>query len=317
MDNIIKRYKLLVVSIFIVLICGAVLLFSFLEARATSAIIIIKDHPSEVKKIMINRTGVITDGNIEAITLTGGETTAYYVIADLEDLNGVGEIGETDIVLYRSGLESGEYCEADPQNCYRLSTEHQDCYFSPKSALGGTLLCKVEFAYWMDATVGSRSKYEDQNWQVKISLKNTVNDQVVYGSYISEVETLLQLALPEVIDYGELYPGESRTATEPAIIENIGNVDADVQVRFEDMICDKGIIPVSAQRIDVTSGTYTEMSKSLTSDELNKEAVKYRAVDLPQRTTKERSFDEVYWSISVPLTGIAGTCKSGGIITAI
>ncbi|PIZ55864.1 hypothetical protein COY25_00095 [Candidatus Uhrbacteria bacterium CG_4_10_14_0_2_um_filter_41_7] len=317
MQNFIERYRLPIIISLVILIFSFLLLLPFLKTNATSAIIIIRDHPSQVKTIAINRTGLKEDGNVNSITLTGGTTTTYYIIADLEDLNGVGEIGETDIVFYRSGLETGENCTSDPQNCYRLSTENNDCYFTPQSALGGTLLCKVRFEYWMDATVGSRSKYVDQNWQMKIALQNTINDQVVHGSYVNEVETLLQLALPEVIDYGELYPGESRTATEPAIIENIGNVDADLQVRFEDMVCDRGIIPVSAQRIDVTSGTYNEMEKSETSDALNIEAVKYRAVNLPQRTTKNRSFDEIYWSILVPNTGISGTCTSGGIITAI
>jgi len=284
---------------------------------ATTVLLIIKAQPPEVSYVVMNRSGLFSDPDISPLLVTGGTTTSYKAVAQLKDPNGYSDIVAMEMVLYRAGVTGGSFCLSNPENCYRSSMREGTCASVSTSAQAGVLTCTFDLAYWADATIGERTSYGDDFWQLAIQLHDTAGETYINEQYTNEVDSLLQLRFPEFINYGALERGASSPEGSKISVENIGNVDADVQVRISDLICTVGTIPVQAQRMDVEQGSFAEMTARDTSLELSLEPTRYTRIVLPARTTDQPSTDDLYWSIQVPESGVSGTCEGGGILTGI
>jgi len=252
-------------------------------------------------------SGTDIDSGATSINLSAGQTTSVACTATLTDNNSCTEISAADAVLYRTNIGGGATCSTDANNCYNVSCVISDCTGPTDTAALATCTFSVE--YYADPTdPGSANAGTDWTCQI------TPTDGGGAGTADSktiEMATTRGLDVTDEIDYGTLALAADTGATNQLVtIRNTGNEDMDPEISGTDMACTVGSIPVANLKYDQNDVTYASLSQTLAAT-----AATYN-LTLPQRTNGVVT-DDVYWGLSMPTTGVGGSCTGQNTFTAV
>lgn len=247
------------------------------------------------------------------IDLTENSDTALYVYGQFEDADGCHDVmdsGDLSLVFYRSGVLGGDNCTANNSNCYRASYLGGTCFImgcDPESLeTVASYECSIPLKFYADPT--DDGPYVGQNWQARVVVTDASSTS---GSMTTStgVNSLISIQVDPNISYGTVDIGvTSTTDTEMAII-NTGNRSVDLDVSGIDMICDHGVIPVTAQHFSATKDTaYENMFTLFTSNT----AV---SLNLLAQSGEAQSTSSLYFKLTVP-TGVNGNCSGSNTINA-
>ncbi len=261
----------------------------------------------------------------EINTLVPDGARDLYVTGIVEDLNGRDSIVDVTAVMYRSGVDGGVGCEANENDCYVSS----GCELLPDG--GATewqwrFSCPISLAYFADGTM-TGGEFPDEHWVVGVRAQDDLGGESDFVSIRRELQTLLAVEFPWTINYGVLSAGdETDEATRVLqLIFQAGNDVADVEVSYQtlsfapffggvmDCVHNGGVgsIPGSRQKWSVVDGGYeSPWATSLTDIPTRAEvAVPYRHGTNPSVP--------IYWNVSIPETGVSGTCSGSISISAV
>lgn len=312
--------------------CSALVLLGVLERTQADAVldtqVTVSNSLPTLESVMTSNVafGEEDYGGGEINTLVPSGTRDLFVTGIVEDVNGRDSIAGVTVVLYRSGVTGGENCDVNNGNdCYAASgcdlvddglTTDLQWHFS----------CLVPLAYFMDGTMDG-GEFPDEHWVVSVRAEDDQGGVSEFFSVERELQTLLAVELPSDINYGELSAGESTDETSRVSqrIFQAGNDVADVEVSFQTisgapffggvMDCvhtgGTGSIPSERQRWSIVNGGYESIGATALSERPTRAetAVPYRHGENPS--------SPLYWNISIPSSGVSGTCTGSVSISAV
>ena len=264
-----------------------------------------------------------SNGIINTLVAGGGKT--IYVTGRMQDNSGGDDIQRASLVFYRSGVANGSQCaQNDANDCYVV----QDCALDATgvSDLQRRYSCEVLLPYFADGTMPG-GEFPDEHWIASVTGFDATERGSSDESLSREIETLLALSMPSSIDYASMEAGSSTTEETEAEIyfAQNGNDEADVEVSFGTwpgapfyggtMDCvhngGEGSIPADRQQWSLAPNHYngtgtTQLTASPTIAAIN---VGYRHGENPEKP--------LYWNISIPASGVSGTCSGSISISAV
>ncbi|MFH1142292.1 MAG: hypothetical protein ABIH67_03490 [Candidatus Uhrbacteria bacterium] len=262
-----------------------------------------------------NQYGFNDDYSNGTITgLIGGSTKTIHINGIVSDVNGDEDISSVSVSFYRTNHADAYDCSADANDCYQDDTGN-GC--SIDTTYGDTTQakfdCPLNLQYYIDATDSDADNYSGTSWTVYV----TVTDDDYYSdtdsSITKDIESFVSLNIPSTIDFGALALGASTTSDNNVemTVEQYGNMMADVEVAGEALTCDvNGIIPMANMEWSLSDvgvdadGTY-DISADATDTDFN----------IGLRTTSSVT-KSIYWNITIPASGVEGTCSGTTTITA-
>jgi hypothetical protein len=250
------------------------------------------------------------------INLVESSNTDIYLSGIFSDMDGCADIksngGDVQAVLYRSGVDGGVDCTVDNKNCYRASFLTDICTLEGcdlGTETTSSFECILPLKYYAESS--DINGFENENWLGSV----TVIDSDFATSTLSvstEVNSLLALEVDGAISFGQLSLGEITTGTLPISIINTGNIDIDMEISGNEMTCESGSIPVTAQRFSTLPDlTYEGMTALTTSS---------HRVNLNlsrQMSDSMLSTSSLYFKIAVPISGMGGNCVGVNNINAV
>lgn len=252
------------------------------------------------------------------IILYPGTTRTIHVNGHVSDENSVSDINDSSIsvTFYQSSVSGGANCTPANNTCYVVAGN--DCTLSNINATTRAYNCPVPMHYYANNT--QTGTYAADDWLVSVTVTDNSGPSsaslgTTSGVTGIEVNSLVALSIPDMIDYGTIELGNetSNTNNMSMIIGQAGNEIADVEVSSAtDMTCTIGTIPVANQKWSVEDvGFSDEGAVSLSGTETNAN------LDVPQRITDEENPTKVlYWNILIP-HAVGGTCTGTSVISAI
>jgi len=252
-------------------------------------------------------SAVSIDSGASGVTLTENATKNVVCSATVTDANGYADITSVEAKLYRTGV--GSAASDDPNNHYTLAGDSQ-CVPSGGSGNTETYTCTFAVQFFAEPT-DAGSIYASDNWTCLVTPSDSGGAGTAASDTI-EVNTLLALNVTSSINYGNLSLG-STSGSYPKIVTvtNTGNANMDPQVSSAAaMTCTTGTIPVANQEYADFSFTYgSGYTLSGTPTTLN--------LALPKPTSDTPVTANSYWGISIPSTGISGSCSGSNTFTAV
>jgi len=249
------------------------------------------------------------DSGAATISLTENTTTAVTCTATVSDNNGCGEIISGSAVLFRTNVAGGSSCAADDNDCYSAT-----CTIDGGSCTGGTDLtslytCDFTVQYFADPTdTGSINSASD--WTCEVTPVDGDGSGTV-DTDTAEMATLTALDVTSSIGFGTLATGtDTGASNQTTIVTNTGNISIDSELSGTNMTCTAGSIPVANQKYGVSDVTYASLPNNLSGTPTS------LVVDLSQRTSTVVT-DDVFWGLSVPGSGVSGSCTGTNTFTAV
>ncbi len=147
-------------------------------------------------------------------------------------------------------------------------------------------------------------------WTCKIRSYNSTND-VASNSNDATVNQLVALDVAEAsINFGSMDLNETSSSDVSATVQNIGNIRIDVKLSGNSFICSSGTLSPETIRYSATPGNlYSDMTELTgTAIRLNLNIAK---------STGSPSTDDTYWKISIPNSGVGGSCSNTITFTAV
>ena len=262
--------------------------------------------------------------DLASVTLTAGSTLSVSYFVTVSDTNGIDDVDATATgVYYKSTTTSG--CTADNNNCYR---DDATCAkITPTiSSTSAWFRCDYALEYYTDETVSAG------NWVGYLTVADAATASASDSTYTNEVAKLVAGTFPTVA-FGSVALGfQSATGDNQDVThKNNGDIILDIQAALDNtdtnsaVDCSTGTIPVGNFTFDTdqdlgdvgyATATYT---LTTTAQDLN--------IDIAQRTNDTASQgpnnpvvagdDQMYsyWNISVPSTGVLGSCTEALNVT--
>jgi len=269
--------------------------------------------PTVVSEFISTAANGGSDDFSSGIALTAGTTKTIHINGVVQDTNGRADISTVALALYRSGATGGAGCTADNNDCYPVSS----CTLATNSdTTQKTYDCSVALKYFTDAT-DTGSTFAVQNWTAGITVTDASSATGTSSSSV-EVNTLLALTIPSSLSFGSLALGTTTTSSNNVTytLTQQGNQAADVEASMPNagLTCSSiGNIDNSRVKWALTSVGYADAgATALTSSAVNTVANITRQSDDSTATSSN-----LFWNISVPSTGVAGTCSGTMTITAV
>jgi len=266
------------------------------------------------------------------VTLTSGSTGDFQIAGTLSDINGFADIINFEGALFNSSeavnctnVADGDTA-AEQATCYFEDvTTTAGCTITGTSATAGYFDCNLALRYFAtptdDSSLAGEGGDPADNWSVRgVAYDN--GGLTGQGTAVTEINSLRAIGTTTgnnctTIAFGSLTNGEatvdSSASGTDCVLTNDGNVDTDVSVSGIDMGCTFGSVPIANQRVNVTSGSYSDMSAGgtdLTGDAQNINV----ALDHSTGTTVTES---IYFAVSVPATGASGSCTGTNTVLAV
>jgi hypothetical protein len=147
-------------------------------------------------------------------------------------------------------------------------------------------------------------------WTCKIRSYNSTND-AASNSNDATVNQLVALDVVEAsINFGNMDLDETSSSDVSATVQNIGNIRIDVKLSGDSFACSSGTLSPETVRYSATSGnSYSSMT------ELTGTAI---TLDLNiAKSTGSPSTKDTYWKISIPNSGVGGSCSNTITFTAV
>ena len=243
--------------------------------------------------------------------LVAGSTRTIYINGLVEDTNGAADITGVSSAFYEDNASGGNACASDANDCYKDDT--CTTYAGPTTDQLYFTCGPFALEYFIDST-STGGVNASGNWVAWAQVTDG-DGSPDSDTETVEVETLLALDIETGINYGTLALGASTTAdndNELTIFQN-GNDVADVEVSSAAaMTCTvRGTIPVANQEWALTSLAYNaEGTTNLSGTPVDTD------INIGYRTGAAVS-DILYWGITIPSSGVEGSCDGTTTITAI
>ncbi|OGG61897.1 hypothetical protein A3C87_00680 [Candidatus Kaiserbacteria bacterium RIFCSPHIGHO2_02_FULL_49_34] len=307
MTNI-KIFGTLIVVAFL-LIVGIIIRYTGAADVATTAEII--NVAPTVDTIRIATTAYGTDDLTSSGILPNvGTDRTIHINGQISDANGENDIASSTLALVFHKTSSTNTCAADNNDCYVINSCTTN--YSEGSDTEIAYNCEVPLAYWIDAT-DAASAYTSDSWTAYVTVQDFASTQGALSATV-EVNSLLALNLPDVIDYGTRSLGEvsSSTTNVETVITQRGNTKADVQLSGSNMGCSAlGTLATSTQAwalTDVDHATSIVLTDTPASAKRN----------ILLRTDESNELSaNLYWNIAIPASGVKGTCTGANTIAVI
>ena len=239
-----------------------------------------------------------------------GADLVVHINGQITDLNGEADIASSTLALVFHRTTSTNTCTADKNDCYRITTCDTD--FTTGDDTQISYNCEVPLAYWIDAT-DAASDYASDTWTSYLTVNDIASAQGTLSATI-EVNSLLALNIPTVIDYSTRSLGEQSSSTTniETILAQRGNTKADVEVLGTVMNCNVlGSLSIAAQKWSLTDTGFassTTLTDALVATARN---VSLRTDDINELTAN------LYWNIGIPVSGVKGLCTGANTILII
>lgn len=259
-----------------------------------------------ISSIGISEVAYGSDTSASGFIPTVGADKVLHVSGVINDVDGGIDISTTSVVFYRTG--AGASCVSDKNDCYRIDTCSLNAAYGTSEEVAYD--CAVPIAYFTDSTA-SGGKYPNDTWTAYMTTKDSTG-RYATTSKQTEIQPLLALNIPSTLSYGSVPLGSTSGAAALTFAQR-GNTKADVQISGGSMNCSHGgSIPVSSQRWSLASTTtYASSTPLSASTTLVSLSLGYRTVDASELTTS------MYWRVSVPATGVGGTCSGNSTISVL
>ena len=239
-----------------------------------------------------------------------GADLVVHINGQITDLNGEADIASSTLALVFHRTTSTNTCTADKNDCYRITTCDTD--FTTGDDTQISYNCEVPLAYWIDAT-DAASDYASDTWTSYLTVNDIASAQGTLSATI-EVNSLLALNIPTVIDYSTRSLGEqsSSTTNVETILSQRGNTKADVEVSGTVMNCSVlGSLSIAAQKWSLTDTGFAS-STTLT------DALVATARNINLRTDDANELAaSLYWNIGIPTSGVKGQCTGANTIAIV
>lgn len=146
-------------------------------------------------------------------------------------------------------------------------------------------------------------------WTCKIRSYNSTSDSASNETNVT-VNSLVSLEVTEsAINFGTLNLGNTSQEDVNSTITNTGNIIMDVGLSGNALSCSSGSISVGNIRYSSLSGTAYNSMVSLT-------GIAKTLVMALDKSTGPASTGLIYWKISIPSSGVGGTCTNTITFTA-
>jgi hypothetical protein len=247
--------------------------------------------------------GGVSLNNGQDIVLNIGTTTSVLATSTVEDLNGVGDLGNATTTFYTTSATAD--CTPDNNDCYIVTGPA--CTYSDCSGNTCLLTCEANIQFHANPTdddgVGGEA------WFAFMEVEDLGGEDDFASSMGVELLTMLALEVQNEIVYGAIEPTENTGTFNPNTdLINIGNGSIDVEISGTDMSDGfSSVIPTTQQRFATSTFDYTSCTScnTLTTSGTNVE------VDLDKPVTDSPPvLDEIYWGIEVPF-GTASNPHTG------
>ncbi len=241
-----------------------------------------------------------TTGGDTAISLAAGSTITVIANVTVTDVNGGANIANATGYLHHSTNASA----VDDENVH---LSNSSCLLGTPS--GDNVLVTCAFTMNYMALNGT--------WTAGITAMD------LSSAAISEIDTNTVNALAgldvvtAVVEFGDLALSASSGSAKNMSIRSQGNIPIDAYFKGNNYTCTTtGTIPVTNTKYGLTAGAYAALSTGLTDGD-----VLQTGFDLGVRgvVTADGANSDVgeYWGISIPSSGVAGTCTNILTVTAI
>ncbi len=244
------------------------------------------------------------------IDLHPGLTTPVFCNATINDANGYQDINASNATIYyisnSSSTPDNESWHYTNSSCLLSAgsgtTRYSSCSFDVQYfALNGTWVCNM-----------------------------TARDQELSGSFLTgnnasytNISQLAALNVTNVIDFGQLSPGENSTSDFIANVTNLGNIKIDLNLhgyaRTDGdnyaMVCEVGNISIGYEKYNLTTASlgYTAMT-NLSGSIAGFTEPNFNLASAV--TSSSPSIKNTYWKIGVP-TGTRGQCNGTIVFNAV
>lgn len=261
-----------------------------------------------------------------AITFTNeNATNNIYVHGQAVDSNGCTQLKKANaawtLVVHRTEATNGAACTANNNDCYTYLTAAAEAIMTEDVCTedGTDIIHQFEFTVplwsYADPTSASAPTYSAGTWTASVGVTDSAGGAATPGTDTFEINTFNALSVGGTVDFSDdaggssLALGFSPTGAQESsmTVTNTGNNTIDVELSGSALDCGAGYadIPVSNSKYSSAALTaYASMTAlSATPTELNGFA-------LAKSNNGAAATSNVFWKLSIPATGVAGTCSS-------
>jgi len=286
------------------------------QADVVSTDVTITNASPTVDAVYVNATSSVTFAMDGTITPSSGTTKTVYVNGYITDTNGVGDISAVAASFYRVGQTCATDAPGGTDNnfCYKNSTSgigSADCATSNVSSTQISFTCSYPLEYYADST-STGGVDAAGNWIGEAYVLDSNGNSASGNSSSFEIGTLTSLNFAGSISYGTMGLGETTAEGSKVdlVVTQYGNDVATISVlAAADMSCN------GAGSADIPKGNQVWSLGTLATGTALTVATVDTLVNLTYRTDDNTALtDNIYWGITIPSTGVSGTCT--GVTTA-
>ncbi len=236
------------------------------------------------------------------IVLVAGGLKHVSFNASVSDADGCDEIETMQLIFWDNDSTTHE-SEENEHNLYKNDSCSIEC-----SGDDGTVRCGLHLEYYANHSTA---------WIANISVSDGY-DWAHNVTYDITVESLAAVNVSSTIDFSTIAGGTSldlgftpaETQEVDFTVRNVGNVRQDLLVSGSDLACSiGGAIPVGNVKYDTNANTaYASMCGSVTANSQDTCSELKDDFNLPKTDGTTPSEKSIYWSISIPSSGVGGTC---------
>lgn len=270
----------------------------------------VENNPPSVSSVLISSISNNEPSSESSLIPNPGSIKRVFVYGNVMDPDGDQDIASVYVSFFRTGITSAS-CdtpeESDPNHCYTGM-----CTITAGDP--NTIArydCEIDLQYYADATLGS-GVYATDNWSVLITVSDQATARGDNAGFLttSEVAELNAVSIQPTISWGNLDLGTITTAQSNAAmtVTQYGNSVSDLVLSGTGLTCASGTIDVSRVQYiltDVDGGTA-----------LTATPVELTDFNLALRTDGTVTKD-VFWNLSVPETGVGGSCQGSITVTSL
>lgn len=259
-----------------------------------------------------------------AITFTNeNATNNIYVHGLATDNNGCTQLKKANaawtLVVHRTEATNGAACTSNNNDCYTYNTAAAEAIMTEDTCTedGTDILHQYEFTvplqYYADPTSASAPTYASGTWTASVGVTDSAGGAATAGTDTFEVNTLNALSVTGTIDFStstggsSMALGSTSTSDTTMTVTNSGNNTIDVELSGSALDCGAGYADIAVGNSHYSSAAATAYASmtalSATPTELN-------GFGLAKSNNGAAATSSVYWKLSIPSTGVAGTCSS-------
>jgi hypothetical protein len=266
--------------------------------------------------------GVIVDDSTPSppneIDLVSGFVRKVWCNGTVIDFNGKDDIMACNATLFFTGNRSGQ------SNDMNEHYSNRSCRLIRSGINNKTFTCS--FAVWFFANNGT--------WWCNMSAWDNgtanLNHLSAFNSSLDSTKTnsLYALAVPPVVEYGQLVINQTSPADIITNVTNTGNMNIDLQLHGYggtaspptennlSMKCALGTINITNERFALASGTAYASMTNLSGRFANPNDL--NTFNLLQRKSETiNSTRNTYWKVKVPRAGVKGKCNGTIVFSSV